>query len=106
MPTYQQNTGGSDVLPEASYPFEVKNAEDTTSNNGNEMIKLTLLVNDYVEIIDHLVFTKNAYWKIDQFRLATGETLGAPGSNVSLEADDCIMRKGLVSVTIETWEGR
>jgi|SRR5215469_1475319 len=106
MPTYQQNTGSGDLLPEGSYPFEVKNAEEVTSKNGNEMIRLTLEVNGSLELIDHLVFTPNAFWKIDQFRIATGEKLGKPGSDASLEADDCIARKGLVAINVEQWEGR
>jgi hypothetical protein len=106
MPTYQQNAGSSDLLPEGAYPFRVKNAEEVTSKNGNEMIRLTLEVNGSLELIDHLVFVPNAYWKIDQFRIATGEKLGKPGSDASLEADDCIQRKGLVALSIETWDGR
>jgi len=106
MPTYQQNTSSSDLLPEGAYPFRVKNAEEVTSKNGNEMIRLTLEVNGSLELIDHLVFTPNAFWKIDQFRIATGEKLGKPGSDASLEADDCIQRKGLVAINVETWEGR
>jgi len=106
MPTYQQNTGSGDLLPEGAYGFRVKNAEEVTSKNGNEMIRLTLEVNGSFELIDHLVFTPNAFWKIDQFRIATGEKLGKPGSDASIEAYDCIARKGLVAVNIEIWEGR
>jgi hypothetical protein len=106
MPTYQQNSGSSDLLPEGAYPFIVRNAEDVTSANGNEMIRLTLEVNNAVQIVDHLVFVRSAYWKIDQFRVCTGEVLGAAGSNASLEADDCIARKGAVFVGVEQWDGR
>jgi hypothetical protein len=97
MPTYTQNQA-ADLLPDGLYSFYVKNAEETTSTTGNPLIKLTLQVNGTFTIYDNLVFTENAFWKIDQFRLCTGEVLGKPGSNASLEADDCVQRRGQVSV--------
>lgn len=99
MPTYQQNTS-ADLLPKGVYPFYVKNAKETTSQSGNEKIELTLQVNGTMTVWDNLTFVENSYWKIDQFRIATGEVLGAPGSKMSLEADDCIQRRGTVSIDI------
>jgi hypothetical protein len=100
MPTYQQNQG-ADLLPKGVYPFYVRNAKETTSQNGNEKIELTLQVNGTFTVFDNLTFVENSFWKIDQFRISTGEKLGTPGSNVSLEADDCIQRRGTVSIDID-----
>jgi hypothetical protein len=100
MPTYQQNQG-ADLLPKGVYPFYVRNAEETTSTQGNPLIKLTLQVNGTFTVFDNLTFVENSYWKIDQFRVATGEVLGKPGSDMSLEPDDCIQRRGQVSIDID-----
>lgn len=97
MPTYKQNQA-ADLLPEGIYPFYVKNAKENTSTTGNEKIELTLQVNGTFTVWDNLTFAENSYWKIDQFRIATGEKLGKPGSESSLEADDCIQRRGQVSI--------
>jgi hypothetical protein len=102
MPTYQQNQS-AELLPKGVYPFYVRNAKENTSQTGNEKIELTLQVNGTFTVFDNLVFVENSFWKIDQFRVATGETLGTPGSNVSLEADDCVQRRGEVSVDIDEW---
>jgi hypothetical protein len=56
-------------------------------------------------IFDNLVFTEKAFWKIDQFREATGEKL-VPGQRVIFNADDCINRRGRVVVTIDSYQGR
>ena len=101
MPIYQQNTA-ADLLPDGIYPFYVKNAKLTTSANDNEKIELTLQVNGVVTVYDNLTFIDTAYWKIDQFRIGTGEKLGAAGSDAGLEAEDCIQRRG--EVEIETNE--
>ena len=97
MPTYQQNTA-ADLLPDGIYPFYVKNAKLTTATSGNEMIELTLQVNGVVTVYDRLTFIENSYWKIDQFRIATGEKLGAPGSDAGLEPEDCIQRRGELEI--------
>jgi hypothetical protein len=97
MPTYKQNQG-ADLLPDGVYPFYVKNAKLSTSQQGNEKIELTLQVNGTFTVYDNLTFTENSGWKIDQFRIATGEVLGAAGSDASIEAEDCIQRRGEVDI--------
>lgn len=93
MPTYKQNQG-ADLLPDGIYPYYVRNAKLGTSSNGNEKIELTLQVNGTYTVFDNLTFTENSGWKIDQFRISSGEVLGAAGSEASLEADDCLQRRG------------
>jgi hypothetical protein len=56
-------------------------------------------------VFDNLVFTTNAFWKIDQFRESTGEKL-IPGQQVVFNADDCLDRKGHVILTVDTYQGR
>ena len=56
-------------------------------------------------VIDNLAFTPKAFWRIDQFRQATGETL-IPGQVVVFNADDAIDRKGRVILTVNTFNGR
>lgn len=102
MPTYKQNQG-ADLLPDGIYPFYVKNAKPNTSTQGSEMINLTLQVNGVFTVYDNLVFVDNAGWKIDQFRIATGEVLGAAGSDATLEADDCVQRRGEVEIGHDEW---
>ena len=102
--------GHEEVLPEGAYSFVCIDAGEKTSQSGNPMIELRLLVkgpngNSELRIFDHLVFAPRAYWKIDMFRVATGETL-VPGQAVRFEAEDCIDREGKVWLKVETFEGR
>jgi Protein of unknown function (DUF669) len=103
MPTYI--TGHDEILAEGSYAFTVIDAIEKQSQNGNPMIELQMVVggtdggkNGGVRIFDHLVFTAKSYWKLDSFRIATGEKL-TPGQTVSFEAEDCIDRSGKVWLT-------
>jgi hypothetical protein len=56
-------------------------------------------------VYDFLVFTPSAFWKIDAFRIATGETL-VPDEDVNLTANDLIGRTGRVRLVIEEFNGR
>jgi hypothetical protein len=108
MPEYTQ--GAVQVLPEGDYKFVVDDAGEKESKQHNPMIELQLLVypeptKPGIRIFDNLVFTENAYWKIDAFRICTGETL-TEGQKVSFEADDCIDRQGRVYLIVETYEKR
>ena len=103
MPTYTQNK--SATVPEGEYDFTVKNAKEETSSKGNEMIVLTLQIKDGPVVVDNLVFTEGAIWKIDEFRVATGEVINTT-EEVSFEADDCLGRSGRCSVYVDTFDGR
>ena len=108
MPEYQ--TGYDDMFPEGSYDFVCVDAEERKSQSGNTMIELQLMIKgpdnkNGVRIYDHLTFVPKSYWKIDAFRLATGENL-VPGQTDRFEAEDCIDRQGKVWLTIETFQGR
>ena len=107
MPEY--TTGHDETLPEGSYPFTVVDATERTSQSGNTMIELELMVKgpdgkNGIRLYDHLTFTPKSFWKIDAFRIATGEKL-TPGQTVSFEAEDCIDRDGKVWLTVESYPG-
>jgi hypothetical protein len=106
MPEY--TTGVQQVLPEGDYDFVVDDAGEKESSKGNPMIELQLLVEHdgaKVRVFDNLVFVENAFWKIDAFRLATGEKL-VEGQKVNFEAEDCIDRRGKCHLYVDTYEGR
>jgi hypothetical protein len=108
MPTYTQ---GLDVtVPEGVYDFVVADANEKLSqSSGNDMIELQLLVKgpdgEEVKIFDNLVFSPKAFWKIDAFRIATGDKL-VVGQSVEFNAEDCIDRTGKCHVVVERYEGR
>jgi non-homologous end joining protein Ku len=108
MPEYE--VGYEEVLPEGVYPFVCINANEKTSQSGNVMIELELMVkgpnsDNEIRVFDHLVFARKSTWKIDDFRIATGETL-IKGQKASFEAEDCLDRTGKVLLKIEKYEGR
>jgi hypothetical protein len=111
MPEYVTSTADSNnrVLAKGDYDFFVADAGEKRSTNGNPMIELQLVIKNGSKAIgrvyDHLVFTDNATWKIDDFRRATGEKL-TPGQKVNFEADDCISRKGRCTLTVDNYQGR
>jgi hypothetical protein len=102
MPEYQ--TGVQQILPEGDYDFTVDDAGEKESSKGNPMIELQLKIGS-VRVFDQLVFTRNAFWKIDQFRICTGDEL-VEGQKVNFEAEDCIDRKGRCHLYVDTYEGR
>jgi hypothetical protein len=112
MPDYTTGSGNtSELLPDNSeWDFVVENATEKESANHNEMIELELRIlkkggAEGPLIYDNLVFVEKAYWKIDQFRQATGETL-VPGEQVTFNADDCLDRKGRLVVLVDVYQGR
>lgn len=66
----------SSVWPDGEYDFEVGTAEETTSQSGNDMIKLTLNVFNKTggkrTVFDYLVGTDAAQFKVRGFASAAG----------------------------------
>lgn len=102
MPKYTAGAGSTrkDKVAAGEYNLAVKDAAEKTSSNGNPMIELKLDVLGPVNgdqfdedsgplIYDNLVFTQNAFWKIDQFRNAIGEEV-KEGEEVDIDPDDLI----------------
>lgn len=108
MPTYKASeiTARPDFVEPGDYNVEVINAEETMSQKGHDMIELKLRIDPSGAIMfDHLVFTPNAFWKIDSFRAATGEKI-VPDEEVELLADDIIGRTGRARLIVEEYNGR
>jgi hypothetical protein len=98
------------TVPEGIYDFTVADANEKISqSSGNDMIELELLIKgsdeEEVRIFDNLVFTSNSFWKIDAFRICTGDKLVA-GQSVEFTAEDCLDRAGKCYVIVDKYEGR
>ena len=112
MPEYvsgRDTSGREDVAPEGDYRLRVEDAvEKESRNTGNPMIELELSISyngKQIRVYDYLVFTPKAFWKIDHFRIATGEKL-VEGQKVNFEAEDCIGREGRCHMIVDTFEGK
>ena len=108
MPSYRSSepTSRPDFVEPGEYHLEVLNAEEAFSQKGHEMIELKLRVQPSGAILfDHLVFMDTAFWKIDAFRAATGEHVGAE-QEVEIRADDLIGRTGRAKLIVEEYKGR
>lgn len=108
MPTYTaQEPKSFETLPPGNYQVKIIEAEETTSKNGgNPMIELNLLEKKSRALIfDRLVFTEKAYFRIDQFRQATGDTV-KPGEEIEIDAAYCKGRVGWVALEVEDYNGR
>ncbi len=107
MPSYKASTPTErpDHVEPGDYEVEVVDAVETTSKNGHEMIELKLKTSQGSFLYDFLVFIPSAFWKIDAFRAATGETV-TPDEDVELTADDLIGRSGPARLSIEEYNGR
>ena len=89
------------------YNFEVKDAEETVSKSGNEMIKLTLKVWDNkgkeYTLYDYLLSSANMMWKLKHF--CDSCELAEIYENGELTDSACIGKCGKVETDIEKQEG-
>ncbi|MBN8457323.1 MAG: hypothetical protein J0M04_05730 [Verrucomicrobia bacterium] len=107
MPTYQANTPTErpDHVEPGDYEVEIVDAIETLSKSNHEMIELKLRTSAGSYLYDFLVFIPSAFWKIDAFRAATGETV-APEQDVEIVADDLIGRTGTARLALEEYNGK
>ncbi len=108
MPTYtaSEPSNRPDAVDPGEYQLEIVNAEESVSQAGNDMIELKLRVEPAGAILyDNLVFTPRAFWKIDSFRSAIGDTV-TPGEEVDVIADELIGRRGRARLSVEEFGGR
>jgi hypothetical protein len=107
MPKYTVGPKEQDVPPEGDYDFIVDDATEKESRQANAMIELQLVIEhngSRTRVFDYLVFTPRAFWKIDHFLSATGEKL-VEGQEFTLEAEDCIGRKGRCHLIVDNYQG-
>lgn len=101
-----KQSGQSVLLDPGEYSFEVLDAVEKRSKNGNDMIELKIKVNDTTTVVyDNLVFTERAGWKIDQFLKSVGAHPGE-GRVLEVEADNCLGQKGTCTVATEEYDGQ
>jgi hypothetical protein len=109
MPSYKSSEPSSrpDLLEPGDYTVEVIEAEESIAQSSqNDKIELKLKIEPSGAIVwDNLVFTPNAFWKIDAFRAATGE-LVIPDEDVEIIADDLIGRRGRARLIVEEHNGK
>ena len=107
MPTYRASEPAErpDHVEPGDYHVEVVDAVETVSKAGHEMIELKLRTAEGSILYDFLVFTPNAFWKIDAFRAATGEAV-TPDEDVDIAADDLIGRTGRARLSLEEYNDR
>ncbi|MCH2134148.1 MAG: DUF669 domain-containing protein [Phycisphaerales bacterium] len=102
-PADSGNSSSFELLPEGTYDIEVIDAEERTSQKGNEMIALTLQANHpdgyTVRVWDYLVSVAAATFKIEQFCNAAGLTEQFKAGR--LTADNCIGKKLRAKIEIE-----
>lgn len=89
------------LLPKGVYQFEVSNAEDTKSQAGNDMIKLTLKIYDKngspTTLFDYLL--ESWAYKLRHFAEVTGIVDKYDLGNI--EAKDCLGKVGHAEIIIE-----
>jgi hypothetical protein len=105
MPKYIQGSVANSYLQPGEYNFHVVGARGRVSSKENYMIELKLQLDGGSIVYDNLVFTPKSYFKIDQFRASTGETLD-PGAEIDFDADSCLDRYGWANIIIDEWEGK
>ena len=102
-----EDSGGTFLLPEGCYSFEVAKALDKKSAAGNEMIELTLHVYDgnggaKVFVYDYL--TSGFKKRVVDFCRCVGLSDLADGGE--LKAVRCLQRTGEVHLIQEEYEGK
>lgn len=107
MPTYVSGYPNDrpEFLEPGDYEVEVIEAVETRSKAGNPMIELKLRTPAGSHLYELLVFTPNAFWRIDAFRLSIGDKI-SPEETVNVAADDLVGRKGLARLVVEEYNGR
>ena len=108
MPVYKASAPSARLgyVPAGDYTVEVLEAEESVSKNGNDMIELKLRVQpEGPFFFDALVFTPKAFWKVDAFRAATGETV-VPEEDVVITPGRLVGRTGRARLGVEEYDQR
>ena len=98
--------GSGTAVPDGEYRFEVTNAEEKQSaSSGNDMIELTLKIENGPTVYDYLTATDGSSWKLDNFRASIGEDVRS-GVPVDVDPDKFIGRKGTCILYTDTYQGK
>jgi len=100
---YNAEDNRPDIMPPGVYPVTVREAEDQISkSSGNEMIKVTLELENGNWVFDYLTFgsKQGEKIKIDTFITATGQAV-TKGEEVDLKAAECVGKRAFVELSIE-----
>jgi hypothetical protein len=95
------------TLSEREYDFRVIGAgEEVSTNRWNPVIELVLQIKSIGStalfyVFDSLVFVPYLYWRIDSFRLCTGDIV-KPGETVIIEAEDWLGRMGRCTLYVHS----
>jgi hypothetical protein len=102
MPSYKQSAVEEvfKAWDAGEYEVEIIDAEEKVSKSGNDMIVLKLKVIKDGEqagpkIVERLVFTPKAFFRIDQARSALGFEI-QPDEEIDIVADDFVGKRGRV----------
>src|SRR6185312_8555619 len=94
-------------LEPGDYKFVITDYEFGTSAGGNEMCNITMETQEGKKFFDRLVFTENAWWKIDTFLAAIGK---APKVGLTFDfdakfAETLVGLSGVATLGIRTHDG-
>ena len=100
-PKTEKELAENGLLPAGTYPFEVLNATDKTSGNGNEMIVLDLLIHctdgSNRKVTDYLM--EKVAFKLHSFCKSVGLMIKYQAGNFT--AEDCLGKSGYLKLKIE-----
>lgn len=104
-PLTEEEASSANLIPPGDYPFQVLEAEDRVSKNGNDMIALTLAVwpdpssDRSRKVWDFLVCVDSFMFKIRHFAYAVG--IGDKYESGGYTASDCEGLQGYVTIKHE-----
>lgn len=100
--------GAFEPLPAGEYDFSVREAVETTSKAGSEMIKLTLDVmtksGTSRTVFDYLLSTSGGQWKVRHFAESVDMTRQYDAGH--LDADAMVGRSGRLKLAVRPAEGQ
>ena len=95
---------GTGLLEPDIYPFKVVSADDTRSNNGNDMIKVKLLIGSSTHVFDNLLSHPKMVFKLKHFFEAVG--IAEHFERGEISAKNCLGKTGYVKIAIEPASGQ
>ena len=101
IPKNEKEIATAGLMPKGTYPFEVMDAEDAVSKNGNEMIKATLRIFQPDGKTRLLIAYLMEAMPAQLFHFCTYSGLAVEYGNGTLKAADCIGKNGYCEIAIK-----